>query len=62
MDTALLPLDDPPTAEPAVEVHALARSFGGRPAIDGVDLRLEQGRLPGGARSRAARARRRCCA
>jgi len=43
MDTALLPLDDPPTAEPAVEVHALARSFGGRPAIDGVDLRLEQG-------------------
>ena len=43
MDPALLPPDDPPTAEPAIEVHALARSFGGRAAVDGVDLRLEQG-------------------
>ena len=44
-----LTLEDPApaaeraAAEPAIEAHGLSRSFDGRRAVDGVDLRLERG-------------------
>ena len=35
--------DPQPAAAPAIEAHGLSRSFDDRPAVDGVDLRLERG-------------------
>ncbi len=47
MDHAPLTLDAAPpstaVAAPAIEAHGLSRSFDGRRAVDGVDLRLERG-------------------